>query len=364
VPTTLKNFPVPPHDTQRLEALRECQILDTLPEEAYDDITLLASQLCDAPISLVSLVDGERQWFKARHGLDANETPRHLAFCTHAIMRPTELLVVDDATQDPRFASNELVTGEPTIRFYAGAPLVTSKGHALGTLCVMDRVPRHLSAPQLGALRALSRQVVAHLELRRTIAELELKDKLMEEFRLELKQYQAQLKEATVQLHEQSFTDALTSVFNRRGLMLHLERAIQNAGVRHDKFTLIMLDVDHFKHFNDDYGHLAGDEVLRQVAQSMRAGLRKVDIVARFGGEEFAVILPGVGLGEGCAVAEKLCERVRQAPRKDRRVTISAGVASLNEDARTAEQWIAAADKALYEAKDRGRDQVAWYQVD
>jgi len=169
----MKAAPLPDDETARLAGLREYDILDTLPEQAYDDITYLASQICDTPIAIVSLVDEERQWFKSVHGLDVTETPRNLAFCAYAILDPDSLFIVEDTAEDERFADNPLVTAEPRIRFYAGAPLVTSNGHALGTLCVLDRQPRQLTQAQLATLRALSRQVVAQLELRRTVAELE-----------------------------------------------------------------------------------------------------------------------------------------------------------------------------------------------
>jgi len=161
------------HDEQaRLAALRNYRILDTEPERAFDDLALLASQVCGTPIALISLIDAERQWFKARVGVDAHETSRDVAFCAHAI-RQTELFIVPDALEDERFRDNPLVVSAPHIRFYTGAPLITADGHALGTLCVVDRKPRTLDAQQLEALEALRRQVVAQLELRRNLLELE-----------------------------------------------------------------------------------------------------------------------------------------------------------------------------------------------
>ncbi len=134
------SHPLPPDEERRLRALRRLRVLDSLPERLFDDIVLLASEICGTPIGLISLIDTDRQWFKARVGLDATETPRSHAFCAHAIMAPDQLMSVADATRDPRFAANPLVTGDPNIRFYAGAPVVTPEGEALGTVCVIDTV--------------------------------------------------------------------------------------------------------------------------------------------------------------------------------------------------------------------------------
>jgi signal transduction histidine kinase/CheY-like chemotaxis protein len=159
---------LPTNEQQRLETLRRYHILDTLPEQVYDDVAMLAARICDVPIAIISLVDANRQWFKAIVGLDAHATPREVAFCAHAILH-NGVFVVRDASEDARFADNPLVTGNPDIRFYAGAPIVAPNGCAMGTVCVIDRRVRDLSTEQLESLEALSRQVVAHLELREQI---------------------------------------------------------------------------------------------------------------------------------------------------------------------------------------------------
>jgi GAF domain-containing protein len=161
----------PANEEKRLQALHRYHILDTAPEEHYDDITRLASYICSTPVAFISLVDTARQWFKSKMGIDATETSREIAFCSHTILG-RDMLVVADALQDERFAHGPLTTLPPHIRFYAGMPLVTPDGHSVGALCVVDREPRTLRAEQSTALRSLARQVVQLLELRRVSAEL------------------------------------------------------------------------------------------------------------------------------------------------------------------------------------------------
>jgi anti-sigma regulatory factor (Ser/Thr protein kinase) len=159
-------------ETARIAALRRYRILDTDPERAFDDLTMLASHICGTPMALITLIDTDRQWFKSRVGVTPSETSRTISFCAHAIRQP-DLFIVPDARADARLRDNPLVTGDPHIRFYAGAPLVTPDGHALGTLCVLDQVTRTLTAEQVAALDALRRQVESQLELRLHVVELE-----------------------------------------------------------------------------------------------------------------------------------------------------------------------------------------------
>ena len=161
----------PTKEAARLAALEQYNILDTPPEQSYDDITSLAAFICDVPIALISLVDADRQWFKSKVGIDVRETSRDVSFCAHAIAG-TDIMVVNDALEDERFSENQLVTCAPNIRFYAGVPLVTPEGHPLGTLCVIDHQPRELSDHQIKTLKSLARQVVTQLELQRVSAQL------------------------------------------------------------------------------------------------------------------------------------------------------------------------------------------------
>ena len=190
-------------EAKRLAALRRYRILDTDPEQAFDDLALLASQICGTPMALITLVDADRQWFKARVGISVSETSRSISFCAHAI-RQNGLFVVPDAREDLEFRDNPLVTGDPHIRFYAGAPLVTHDGHALGTLCIVDQVPRTLTPQQKEALQALKRQAEAQIELRGSL--IELKSALAERDRAEEAQERliAQLRSALANLSKLS----------------------------------------------------------------------------------------------------------------------------------------------------------------
>jgi GAF domain-containing protein len=157
--------PLPTDEEKRLEKLRQYQILDTAAEQVFDDITRLASDVCKTPISLLTFIDQNRQWFKSNVGLPISETSRDIAFCSHAILQP-DIFIVPDTLADERFAHNPLVTHDPNIRFYAGMPLITKEGYALGTLCVIDRVPRELTPDQINKIRTLAQGVIMLLEMR------------------------------------------------------------------------------------------------------------------------------------------------------------------------------------------------------
>ena len=607
--------PFPPNESDRLNALCSLDILDTPPEPAFDDLTQLAAFVCGTPIALISLVDPCRQWFKSRVGLDATETHRDIAFCSHAILQ-NDLFIVPDATADVRFKDNPLVTGEPSIRFYAGMPLTDLEGFNLGTICVIDRVPRTLTPQQQDALRSLSRQVSAQFVLRRQVKELKsvvaerekvqadlqasdrnfraifdtmfefiglltpdgtvleanrtaldavgvdqkdvvgqlfpetvwwqhdplmqtklrdgirqaaggefvrfetthrlvdgslaaidfslkpvfdrhgevillvpegrdvtdlkraekalweseqrfrsvveelaegvflvdnatgaivhantscltmlaysaeeiatispfeliigenhttlfaavaaMKEKAVRERRVTLGQqkfrrkdgtsvnvdvqvtfvpnggagllsivlrdiseqrayedrlfeYQLGLEEANARLKTLAITDGLTGTNNRAAFDGKLVEEFDRASRYNHPLSLMLMDVDHFKLFNDDFGHPAGDDVLRAVANTLQETARNTDFLARYGGEEFAILLPDTAYAGAMVMAERCRRAVASHPWDKRTVTVSIGIATLTPESKTADMLVEQADEAMYRSKQKGRNRV------
>ncbi len=271
-PNTVKSqtVPLPENEAERLKALADYDILDTLPEQAFDDLTALAAYICKTPIALISLVDADRQWFKSKVGLKASETPREWAFCAHTILQPEDILVVPNAIKDDRFTNNPLVKGNPKIRFYAGVPIVTPNGLPIGTLCVIDTIPRLLSYQQLDALRRLTRQVSAQIEL-------------IQEVR--------NRKEAEMEGRQLSLTDELTGLHNRRGFFLMAEQQLKIAHRLRLLCWVIFIDLDGLKQINDTLGHDIGDALIIDAARLIKQSFRDSDIVARLGGDEFIVFI-------------------------------------------------------------------------
>jgi diguanylate cyclase (GGDEF)-like protein len=342
-------YPLPQNEDARLRALHTYDILDTEAEEAFDELTRLAAFICGTPISTVTLIDEHRQWFKSKIGLESNESSRNIAFCAHAITQD-KAFVVPDAKRDPRFSNNPLVQNDPHIRFYAGLPLTNPDGFNLGTLCVIDRMPRELSDEQTEALRILSRQVMAQLELRKQLRALRVtivqKQAVEEELRAS--------REALLKL---AITDELTGLFNRRAFNERLDEAIRLSN-RHDwPLSLLLIDADNFKSFNDTFGHPEGDLVLKTLADCVRQLFRNTDVCARIGGEEFAIILPNTPAEGATTIADRFRETLRNAPWTNRPMTVSIGVATrAPAEKACAFDLITRADRALYLAKADGRN--------
>ncbi|MDY0884605.1 GGDEF domain-containing protein [Dongia soli] len=317
---------------QRLHALQSFEILDTPAEPQFDRIVKIAANLLDMPISLISLIDAKRQWIKAREGLDVAETPRSLAFCSHAI-QDNDVMVVEDAATDRRFADNPLVTGAPYIRFYAGAPLRSREGHRLGTLCVIDRKPRSISDEHRAMLEDLAAIVVDELELHR----------------------------ANIDLQRLVGLDSLTGAGNRRQFLARAEREIARARRYGQAVSVMMADIDHFKKINDTYGHESGDRALVETVRQLKRAARPETLLGRIGGEEFALLLPHADLTSAMAAAERLRDSVERielaAEGRTFGLTISIGVCQITEGM-SLEAALHQADQALYQAKRHGRNRV------
>lgn len=346
-------------ESERLAALRRLCILDTPPENEYDDLTRLAAFVCQTPVALISIVSEHRQWFKSCIGMEMNETPRAVSFCTHAL-RENQLFIVPDARQDERFAANPLVVQEPGIRFYAGIPVAGPEGHALGTLCVIDHRPRELSEESRMALRVLARQVGALFQIRHQVGTL--RDAAEEQARIEhrLRETQERLRDANRRLEQMVRTDALTGLGNRRLFNERMRQEWKLSQRLEFPVALLMIDIDHFKQVNDEHGHAAGDEVLRHIGALLEHSTRGSDTCVRYGGEEFAVILPATSQNQADHLAKVLREEIAAAPCGHQKITVSIGVAASTAGNKgdTFEQLIARADAALYTAKAAGRNRV------
>jgi class 3 adenylate cyclase len=233
--------PKPENEAERLAALNRYQILDTAPEVEFEDLVALAAHICGTPIALISMVDTHRQWFKSKIGTTETETPRDLAFCSHAILQPQDMLVIPNALEDDRFADNPFVTGETNLRFYAGTPLVTPDGFPVGTLCTMDQMPRYLTPEQLQALQRLGRQVIAQMELRLNLRALEQEQQKVEDLLLNIlpQPISEQLKQEPgpiAQGHD-PVTILFADLVNFTGLASHISPA-QLVGLLNEIFSI------------------------------------------------------------------------------------------------------------------------------
>ena len=310
----------------RLRALERLNIVDSAEESPFESVVELVRQVLRVPICAVSLVDADRQWFKASRGLNVRETSRDISFCNHAIKRVTPF-IVSDATRNPVFASNPLVTGSPHIRSYAGIPLRTVEGYNIGTLCAIDVVPREFYTSEMTILANFAKIVVSDIELRQIAS-----------------------------------TDGLTGALSRMAWLDSAEREMHRSRKNRSALSLMILDVDHFKTINDRFGHPGGDMVLKEIAGCVRQQLRKADWFGRYGGEEFLVALPETTITEAMEIAENIrsaIQAMRLSSINGQVCTISIGVTEFSGNEATLNTAIACADRALFQAKSLGRNRIA-----
>ena len=301
------------------------------PSPFLSRIVDLASDILEMPIALVSLVDERRQWFFARAGLEATETPRNMAFCAHAIAGDS-VLVVPDALADSRFNTNPLVLEAPHIRFYAGAPLRSPRGHNLGTLCVIDRRPRQFTERQVRQLDALAALAMRELEW-----------------------------------HQSSLLCPITGLHGRTMFFKLGDKELARARAEERPLSLVNLDIDNFRQVNNRWGHPAGDQVLHDFCQLTRRELGPDDLLARIGDEEFGLLLVNRDDRGAVAVAETLRQRAATMPGihsgSDYRLRLSGGATALASRDRSFADLFYRADQALDLAKGNGRDQIALLQA-
>ncbi|KOQ68875.1 sensor domain-containing diguanylate cyclase [Stenotrophomonas maltophilia] len=346
----------PANEALRLEALYRYRILDSERERSFDDLVVIAKAVCGTSMAAVTLIDVERQWFKSIQGINATETLRSESMCGHAILQPQEVMVVEDALQDVRFHDNPVVVGDPHIRFYAGAPLISSDGLPLGTLCVFDARPQHLERAKAEALSALSRQVMLVMELRRFALDIQKHMLERDDYERLLSEYHDVLLAQNADLAEQSRTDALTGLPNRRAMAVALEESVADADGQPRQVCVALLDIDHFKSINDFHGHATGDRVLAELGALLRAHFAGGGTAARYGGEEFVAVMPDTDLHAAGVQCDFLRMAVGNLP-LGFPVTVSIGVA-MHRAGDSVDQTLARADAALYRAKGNGRNRV------
>jgi len=353
IPLELLNFRTvdsPQIEIERLKTLCQYQILDTAPEAYFDDLTRLAAYICQTPIAAISLIDARRQWYKSKVGFIATEEPRDITFCAHTILQAKQL-IVQDTLNDERFANNPFVIGDAHIRFYAGEPLITPDGFALGTLCVLDHVPRELNNEQLEALRILALQVVTQLELRRNLEVLE--------------QNIAERKKSEAQLRHNAYYDGLTNLANRALFINRLGCAIERKKrYKNYLFAVLFIDLDRFKVVNDSLGHMIGDQLLIAIAKRLKICLRSEDTVARLGGDEFAILLEDIkDESDATRVVKRIQEELKlpfNLHGQEVFTSISVGIALSTTNYDKPEDLLRDADTAMYRAKALGK---ARYEV-
>jgi len=331
-------------ETLRLAEMHTVDVFYTPLEERFERITRTAKRLFGVPVAAVTVVNEEKQWFKSVAGWAISELPVEQSLCASTIS-DNRLTVVPDTTADPRYAEHPLVVGKPHFRFYAGYPLRDRWGKTTATLCLLDVKPRKFSADDTHALRDLGQMAQGEI------------------FSERLSEAQSKLISKLGLARREAMFDALTRVWNRRGATSLLGMALKEAEEAKTEVSICLLDIDNFKRINDNYGHQAGDQVLRKIAGKLVSCLRDEDLVCRYGGDEFLLILRGMGVNEIRGTGERVRRTVAESPFATRDgaipVTISVGCATRGpNDGRTPDELTKLADDALIQCKSDGRNRV------
>lgn len=321
-------------DALHANRLDDYDILDNAPDNAFDDLARLAAHLCSAPLALICFFHGAEQWVKAGWASESlkgklKALPRRAYLYNHRLHEHGGLLPLHSVAPAPPLISLKL-------RPLAAMPLYAPDGLALGSILVLDKKTRALPQTQGEALMLLAAQTMEVLELRRTLLSLS---------------------QANAQLGQQNMTDSLTGIPNRRAYDQRLATETSRAQRTGEALCLLLLDIDHFKSYNDEFGHPAGDTALQEVARLLFSTLRPYDFLARYGGEEFAIILPSTNLTDALLVAERLRGLVAKTTFPHRKLSISIGVSRMDQDS-GARAMVLAADNGLYRAKAAGRNKV------
>jgi diguanylate cyclase (GGDEF)-like protein len=333
---------MPCDEALRQQILDDNDLLDTPADPYLDTLVRVVRDVFEVKTVLVSLIDRDRQWFKARLGLDTAQTPRSISFCGHAILC-AQPLIIEDTFSDQRFVDNPLVTQAPHIRFYAGQPLYAEDGQPLGTLCLIDPVPRQLTAKQLRLLTDMATLVEGYLKLRHMSAQT------------------AKLRAALSREQRKAMLDPLTQLWNRAGLNHFLPKQLEQADDLDLQLGVLFCDLDDFKMVNDNHGHAIGDHVLWEAARRISAAVRPQDVVTSSGAEEFVVLLQVHDQQELLQIAERIRCTLNKEPvtidELQLNQTISIG-AALRAPQEQATATMDRADQALYQAKGNGRNRV------
>ena len=321
------DYPLPPDELQRLRDLERQGVLDHPGDEHFDRLVTLTASVLDAPIALISLVDRDRQWFLARHGLEIRETPRSMAFCAHAIAGE-ETLVVPDAMQDSRFNTNPLVIAEPRFRFYAGTPLQSREGHNLGTLCVIDRKPRQLAPKQVTLLEELAQLVLRELELRRRLT-----------------------------------VNPLTGLANRVSFLEQAEPELRRARADQAPLAMLALELDQFSQVRIRWGHEASDRALEDVAACLQGQHRPQDLLGQIGDQTFSILMVDADQTAAMERAEAIRTGIAELGGVFRssghHLSASGGLTLLAPDDARPQDLLLRAERALFLAQGNGHNQIA-----